>query len=204
MKQIILLNTGVPASKQTLAQFIALAGRTWLTNRMCEHSNKNYLFPSLRYMRMRVYQIIPKWATKDGIEKKTPIFYRNNELYEIAKRAREQGRECFYIKKTESQECGTHYIEVSEEKVPFLYNIKFTLPEDIYSQYSGKYLAPTIYKIRSCLEMKDVMNNRVLYTGLLYEEDWIDFWYGGERIAVGFRPLCDGLADRITKGLELL
>lgn len=96
------------------------------------------------------------------------------------------------------------YTEVPEEEVPLLYNVKFTLPEDIYSQYSEKYLAPTIYKIRSCLEMKDVMNNRVLYTGLLYEEDWIDFWYDDERIAVGFRPLCDGLADRITKGLELL
>lgn len=203
MKQIILLATYLPASKQTLAQFIALAGRTWLTNRMCEHSNKNYLFPSLPYMRMRVYQIIPKWATKDGIQKKTPILYRNNELYEIAKRAREQDRECFYIKKTESQECGTHYIEVSEEKVPLLYNIKFTLPEDIYSQYSGKYLAPTIYKVRSYQEMKDVMNE-VLSVGLLYEEDWIDFYHDDERIAVGFRPLCDGLTDRITYGLETL
>ena len=94
MKQIILLATYLPASKQTLAQFIALAGRTWLTNRMCEHSNKNHLLPALFYMRMRVYQIIPKWATKDGVEKKEPILYRNNELYEIAKRAREPWMIC--------------------------------------------------------------------------------------------------------------
>ena len=200
MKQIILLNTGVPASKQTLAQFIALAGRAWIANEIKENSVQS---TACGYERLSVYKTIPAWANK-GLEKKIAIGYRHNDLFNIAKRAREQGRECFYVRRIDKLGYGTQFTEVPEEKVPLSYNIKFTLPKDIYSQYSEKYLAPTIYKIRSCLEMKDVMNNRVLYTGLLYEEDWIDFWYDDERIAVGFRPLCDGLADRITKGLELL
>lgn len=200
MKQIILLNTGVPASKQILAQFITLAGRAWIANRIKENSVQS---TACGYERLSVYKTIPAWANK-GVEKKILIGYRHNDLFNIAERAREQGRECFYVKRIDKLGYGIQFTEVPEEEVPLSYNVKFTLPEDIYSQYSEKYLAPTIYKVRSYQEMKDVMNNRVLYTGLLYEEDWIDFWYDGERIAVGFRPLCDGLADRITKGLELL
>lgn len=200
MKQIILINTGVPASKQTLAQFIALSGSAWITNEIKKNSIQSTAYG---YERLSVYKTIPAWANK-GVEKKTLIGYCHNDLFNIAERAREQGRECFYVKRIDKLGHGIQFTEVPEEEVPLSYNVKFTLPKDIYSQYSEKYLAPTIYKIRSCLEMKYVMNNRVLYTGLLYEEDWIDFWYDGERIAVGFRPLCDGLADRITKGLELL
>lgn len=203
MKQIILINPYVPASKQVLAQFIVLAGRAWITNRMCEHSRKNHLLPVLPYMRMRVYQIIPKWANKGGVEKKRPILYRNNEIYEIAKKAKEQGRECFYVKKVEEQGCGTRYIEVPEEEVPHCCKIQFYLDEEVFEQYADKHLVPTIYKVDGFFDFKYIMSERVL-PDLLYEEDWIDFWYNDERIAVGFRPLPDEVADKITDGLKLL
>ena len=200
MKQIILLNTGVPASKQTLAQFIALAGRAWITNEIKENNFRHIASP--HYKRIPIYKTIPKWANK-GVEKKIPIDYRNTNLYNIAEQVRKQGGAYFYVKEIEEQGYGTRYIEVPEEEVPYCCKIQFHLSEEIFNQYADRYLAPTIYKVDSFFDFKYIMSERVL-PDLLYEEDWIDFWYDDERIAVGFRPLADKVADRITDGLELL
>ena len=200
MKQIILLNTGVPASKQTLAQFIALAGRAWITNEIKENNFRHIASP--HYKKIPVYKTIPKWANK-GVEKKIPIDYRSTNLYNIAEQVRKQGGAYFYVKEIEEQGYGTRYIEVPEEEVPYCCKIQFHLSEEIFNQYADRYLAPTIYKVDSFFDFKYIMSERVL-PDLLYEEDWFDFWYNDERIAVGFRPLLDEVADRITDGLELL
>jgi hypothetical protein len=199
MKQIILLNTGVSASKQTLAQFIALAGRAWITNEIRENSVQSI---ACDYERLPIYKTIPAWANK-GVERKKPICYRHNDLYNIAERVREQGGAYFYIKKIEEQGYGTRYIEVPKEVVSYCRKIQFYLNEELFNQYADRHLAPTIYKAQGHFQMKEIMSERV-FPDLLYEEDWIDFWYDGERIAVGFRPLADEVADEITKGLELL
>ena len=199
MKQIILLNTGAPASKQTLAQFIALAGRAWITNEIRENSVQS---TARGYERLPVYKTIPAWANK-GVEKKISIDYRHNDLFDIAERAREQGRACFYVKRIDKLGYGTQYTEVPEEEVKWQRDIKFSLDQDTFKQYADRTLAPTIYKVQGYFQMEEIMGERVL-PDLLYEEDWIDFWYDYERIAVGFRPLADEVADEITKGLELL
>ena len=59
------------------------------------------------------------------------------------------------------------------------------------------------YKVQSHFQMKEIMSERVM-RDMTYEEDWIDFWYDDECIAVGFKPLANEVADEITKGLELL
>ena len=199
MKQIILLNTGVSASKQTLAQFIALAGRAWITNEIRENSVQS---TACGYERLPVYKTIPVWTNK-GVERKKPICYRHNDLFDIAERAREQGRACFYVKRIDKLGYGTQYTEVPEEEVKWQRDINFSLDQDTFEQYTDRTLTPTIYKVQGHFQMKEIMSERVL-PDLLYEEDWIDFWYDGERIAVGFRPLADEVADEITKGLELL
>ena len=199
MKQIILLNTGVSASKQTLAQFIALAGRAWITNEIRKNSVQS---TACGYERLPVYKTIPAWANK-GVERKKSIDYRHNGLFDIAERVREQGGAYFYVKRIDKLGYGTQYTEVPEEEVKWQRDIKFSLDQDTFGQYADRYLAPTIYKVQGHFQMKEIMNERVL-PNLLYEEDWIDFWYDGERIAVGFRPLADEVAGEITKGLELL
>ena len=199
MKQIILLNPDVPANKQTLAQFIVLAGRAWITNKIKENSFQNI---ECHYEQLPVYKAIPAWANK-GVNEKVFINYRHKDLFDIAKRAREQGRECFYVKRIHKQGYGTQYTEISKEETDWQYDIKFSLKESIFNQYADRHLAPTIYKVDSFFNFKYIMSERVL-PDLLYEEDWFDFWYNDERIAVGFRPLLDEVADRITDGLELL
>lgn len=199
MKQIILLNTGVPASKQTLAQFIVLAGRAWITNKIKENSFQS---TACGYERLPVYKTIPAWANK-GVERKKPIDYRHKDLLDIAERAREQDRAYFYVKRIDKLGYGTQYTEVPEQEVKWQRDIKFSLDQDTFEQYADRYLAPIIYKVHGHFQMEEIMSERVL-PDLLYEEDWIDFWHNDERIAVGFRPLADKVADEITKGLKLL
>lgn len=199
MKQIILLNTGVPASKQTLAQFIVLAGRVWITHKIKENSVQSTAYG---YERLPVHKTIPAWANK-GVERKKPICYRHKDLLDIAERAREQGRECFYVKRIDKLGYGTQYTEVPEQEVKWQRDIKFSLDQDTFEQYADRTLTPTIYKVQGHFQTEEIMSERVL-PNLLYEEDWIDFWYNDERIAVGFRPLAEKIADEITKGLELL
>ena len=199
MKQIILLNTGVPASKQTLAQFIVLAGRAWITNEIRENSVQSTAYG---YERLPVYKTIPAWANK-GVERKKSICYRHKDLLDIAERAREQDRAYFYVKRIDKLGYGIQYTEVPEQEIKWQRDIKFSLDQDTFEQYADKYLAPIIYKVQGHFQMEEIMSERVL-PDLLYEEDWIDFWYDDERIAVGFRPLADKVADEITKGLKLL
>lgn len=199
MKQIILLNTGVSTSKQTLAQFIALAGRAWITNEIRENSVQS---TARDYERLPVYKTIPAWANK-GVERKKLIDYRHKDLLDIAERTREQGRAYFYVKRIDKLGYGTQYTEVPKEEVKWQRDIKFSLDQDTFEQYTDRTLTPSVYKVQGHFQMKEIMSERVM-RDMTYEEDWIDFWYDYERIAVGFRPLPDEVADRITDGLELL
>lgn len=200
MKQIILLNTGVPASKQTLAQFIALAGRAWITHKIFENTDEVISPP---YQKLPVWQYRSKWRGGAQEKEKVRIHYMNSEIFKIADKAYKAHRAYFYVKEIKEEGYGVHFIEVPPEEVKLQCNIKFSLDQDTFEQYTDRTLAPTIYKVQGHFQMKEIMSERVL-PDLLYEEDWIDFWYNDERIAVGFRPLSDEVADEITEGLELL
>lgn len=200
MKQIILLNTGVPASKQTLAQFIALTGRAWITHKIFENTNEVI---SLPYQKLPVWQYRYKWRGGTQEKEKIRIHYMNSEIFLIADKAYKSHRAYFYVKEIKEEGYGVRFVEVPPEEVKLQCNIKFSLDQDTFKQYADRTLAPTIYKVQGHFQMKEIMSERVL-PDLFYEEDWIDFWYDGERIAVGFRPLADEVADEITKGLELL
>lgn len=200
MKQIILLNTGVSASKQTLAQFIVLAGRAWITHKIFENTNE-VIFPP--YQKLPVWQYRSKWRGGTQEKEKIRIHYMNNEIFLIADKAYKAHRAYFYVKEIKEEGYGVRFVEVPQEEIKPQCNIEFSLDQDTFKQYADRTLAPTIYKIQGHFQMKEIMSERVL-PDLLYEEDWIDFWYNDERIAVGFRPLADKVADEITEGLELL
>ena len=200
MKQIILLNTGVSASKQTLAQFIALASRAWITHKIFENTDEVISPP---YQKLPVWQYRSKWRGGTQEKEKIRIHYMNSEILQIANKAYKAHRAYFYVKEIKEEGYGVRFVEVPQEEIKFQCNIKFSLDQDTFEQYADRTLAPTIYKVQGHFQMKEIMSERVL-PDLLYEEDWIDFWYDNERIAVGFRPLADEVADEITKGLELL
>ena len=200
MKQIILLNTGVSASKQTLAQFIVLAGRAWITHKIFENTDEVISPP---YQKLPVWQYRSKWRGGTQEKKKIRIHYMNSEIFQIADKAYKAHRAYFYVKEIKEEGYGVRFVEVPQEEIKLQCNIEFSLDQDTFKQYVNRTLATTIYKIQGHFQMKEIISERVL-PNLLYEEDWIDFWYDGERIAVGFRPLADEVADEITKGLELL
>lgn len=199
MKQIILLNTGVSVSKQTLAQFIALAGRAWITHKIFENTNEVISPP---YQKLPVWHYRSKWRGRTLEGEKIRIHYMNNEIFQIADKAYKAHRAYFYVKEIE-EGYGVHFVEASQEEIKLQCDIEFSLDQDTFKQYADRTLAPTIYKVQGHFQMKEIMSERVL-PDLLYEKDWIDFWHNDERIAVGFRPLTDEVADEITKGLELL
>lgn len=198
MKQIILINTGVSASKQTLAQFIVLAGRAWITHKIFENTDEVISPP---YQKLPVWQYRSKWRGGTQEKEKVRIHYMNSEIFKIADKAYKAHRAYFYVKEIKEEGYGVRFVEVPQAEIKLQCNIKFSLDQNTFEQYVDRTLAPIIYKVQGHLE--EIMSERVL-PDLLYKEDWIDFWYGSERIAVGFRPLADEVADEITKGLELL
>ena len=200
MKQIILLATYLPVDNLTLTQYAILASNAWIMHKIQENSIKNVSYP---YDKFPTYKSIPKFGKGYQENNIIPVQYLNNELHEMAEQAREQGREYFYTKKIEEQGYGTRYIEIFEKEIEFQYDIGFSLSKEMFEQYIDKSLFPLVYQTTSGWELKDAVLTAI-DLGLNYEEDWIDFWHNDERIAVGFRPLADEVADEITEGLELL
>ena len=212
MKQIIIARKDLNMSPGKLAAQVSHASMAFLTTQIRNNTSK-YLTVTQHWAKRTVHDIV------DGkihtITKDEPAMFRRGDLSEWAEQAFKDGKDVFYTKPIDpSNPYGV--LELCEPE--YEYRTNFKIDSDIYDGWILGAFTKVVCEAKNknqLLKAKDIADEMFLHEGIDYflikdncytelePEETDENGVGRTLTCIGFKPLPDDIAEKISKKFQL-